>query len=292
MTDRDAVGDLHVHTTASDGTVGVEDRIDQAVESGLDALAITDHDRVSEELTSRRRVVDGLELITGVEVRADILDTKVEILGYYVDPTDHGLQSMLERARQYRRERNEEMMNRLSSATRLNVTKEAVPSGEGSVGRPHLAQLLVENDVVPTIQAAFDRYLADDAECFVPMERVNSREVIETIAGAGGVTSLAHPGRISADAEAVEEMVGRLADHGLDAIEVWYPYSGGESRYAELGVEDADRLAEKNDLLRTGGSDCHGPGSGKFRIGDTGVPDKPMEELRSFSDHRRPLPMT
>jgi predicted metal-dependent phosphoesterase TrpH len=289
MTSIDVAADLHVHTTASDGTVGLDERVAEARERGLEALAITDHDTIGEDLTGRVTDREGLELVTGVEVRGDLFETKVELLGYFVDPTDEGLQDVLDRARRYRRERNDELLENVSEATGLEVTRETVPSDEGSVGRPHVAQYLVEAGAVESIQGAFDEYLAEDGACYVEMERVPVRQVLSAIQGAGGVASLAHPGRISADAETVAEMVSVLADAGLDAIEVQYPYGGGESRYAELDVEDAARLADEYDLLPTGGSDCHGPGSGKHRLGTVGVTSEEYAAVKECAAERRPF---
>lgn len=281
MSSSSHTADLHVHTTASDGTVDIGTRIDQAKKADLDAIAITDHDTIGSKLTSRRMKIKGVEVITGVEVRADIMDTKIEILGYYVDPTDSGLSELLKQARQFRKERNDEMMQRLTKTVGIEVSRDTVPTTEGSIGRPHLAKFLVQSDIVSSIQDAFDEYLADDTQCFVPMKRIPSREVIKQIQNAGGITSLAHPGRISVSPESVEEMVTQLTGLGLDAIEVWYPYSGGESRHADIGAETASRLADECDLLRTGGSDCHGPNSGNYRLGEMTVPDDELEIIRN-----------
>jgi predicted metal-dependent phosphoesterase TrpH len=111
------------------------------------------------------------------------------------------------------------------------------------------------------------------------MERVGHERVVAAVHAAGGVASLAHPGRIRS--ERVPEMVERLVDAGLDAVEVRYPYGeSGPGAYADIGVEEAAALAEEYGLLATGGSDCHGPGSGKFRIGEVRLPAADYEALR------------
>lgn len=267
------VADLHMHTPASDGTIGVQRRAEIAAERGLDAIAITDHDVIADRLTERREEVEGVDVVTGVEVRADLRDTKIEILGYFVDPGDEQLQEMLSQAREFREQRNRELVENLAAVADLDLSYEVLDAEvEGNLGRPHLANRLVEAGVVSSIGEAFDEYLAKEGEVYVPMERLDYEEVIETINGAGGVTSLAHPGRIRATAEEVEEMVTVLESTGLNGIEVWYPYGVETSpEYADIGVEDAKELAESVDLLQTGGSDCHGPESGKFRLGEQGV---------------------
>lgn len=267
--------DLHMHTVGSDGTDTLDDRIEQARERDLEAIAITDHDRVIDELGAGSQRVGGIEVVTGVEIRADVFETKVELLGYFIDPTDATLESVLDRARTYRRERNRRLVSELNDVTDLGLSYEALQSDvRGGVGRPHLAEILLEEGYVDSIGKAFSEYLAEDGRCYVPMERIPCDEVVDAIHAAGGVASLAHPGRIRSDR--ISEIVQATVRDGVDAIETWYPYDSD----AEFGVEDANRLAADHDLLQTGGSDCHGRKSGKFRIGTVGVSDETVETLR------------
>jgi len=283
------VADLHLHTTASDGTCSVDERVEQAVDRNLDAIAITDHDCVAPELSGRVARRSGVELVTGVEVRGDVAGTKVELLGYYLDPTDDELEGCLGRARQYRRDRNRAMVETLADETGLDVEYDDLANGvDGMLGRPHLAQALVDAGTVDSIGEAFDSYLGADGSAFVPMERVPAGTLVEAIQGAGGVASLAHPGRIRS--ESVRELLAQLVDAGLDAIEVRYPYDEAPSEgYAEVTVADAAAMADQHDLLRTGGSDCHGPGSGKFRIGRVRVTAADLDAIRGLADSREPL---
>lgn len=280
---KNGYADLHIHTTNSDGTSTVEERVEQAKDRGLKAISITDHDRIPPSLESPRKSYKGIEVVTGVEIRADIFDTKIEILGYYIDPTNDRLNSVLEKVRGYREKRNRKIVDRLTEVTGLDVTYESLnDSVEGSLGRPHLADLLIDEGYVDTVSEAFDEYLAEGGDVYVPMERAPYDEVIKAVHEAGGVTSLAHPGRIRSGS--VPEMTEELVESGLDAIEVWYPY--GEVRsddYADIGVEEAEALAEGHSLLKTGGSDCHGPESGKFRIGKVAVTEEQLLKLRTES---------
>jgi predicted metal-dependent phosphoesterase TrpH len=283
------VADMHLHTTTSDGTATVSDRLTQAADRDLDTIAITDHDVVPDAVSERTTCRNGVELVAGVEVRADLFDTKVEILGHFVDPTDSTLQATLERAREFRVERNRTLVESVADETGLDVTHDSLAASvEGGLGRPHVADLLVEEGVIDSIGAAFEEYLGEEGVCFVPMERHPYQRVIDAIHSAGGVASLAHPGRIRASVEVVEEMVATLAEAGLDGIEVPYPYAGDRSEdYAAVGVEAAADLAEEYGLLSTGGSDCHGPGSGKFRIGDVRLTASEMAAIRDRADRRR-----
>lgn len=291
MTLADGVADLHLHTTASDGTVDVVERVTQALDAGLEAIAVTDHDVIADSLSERTTTRRGLEVITGVEVRADCFDTKVELLGYFVDPEDETLSRTLDWAREFRVERNRELVANVASETGLDVTYDALAADvEGGLGRPHLAALLVERGVVDSVGAAFDQYLAEDGACFVPMERHPYDRVLDAIHAAGGVASLAHPGRIRASAATVDDMVETLAAAGLDGIEVAYPYGTERSAdYADIDVDAAADLAAEYGLITTGGSDCHGPGSGKFRLGEVRVTEAELSAIRERAHGRRAL---
>lgn len=285
----EGVADLHLHTMASDGTCLVADRCQQAHEIGLDAIAVTDHDTIADDVNQRVLHHGNLEIITGVEVRADILDTKVELIGYYIDPTNTRLKEILKTVRSHRRNRNRRIINRLQEETNLNRTYEKIRAEtNGILGRPHIASTLIKDGIVDSIGAAFETYLGADGTAFVPMERVPAVDVIETIQGAGGVVSLAHPGRVRTDN--IETIVENLVADGLDGIEVAYPYDEAPSEgYADVGVEDAAAFAESFNLLQTGGSDCHGPESGKFRIGEVRVTRTHLDAIRQRAIERRPL---
>ncbi len=289
MNSTEGIADLHMHTVASDGTCSVAERSQQARECGLDAIAITDHDSVSAEISNRQTVNNGIKLIAGVEVRADVQGTKIELLGYYIDPDDERLDSMLTEIRDYRRDRNQRILSRLRETTSFDRPYEDIrEEADGILGRPHIARILVEEGIVNSIDSAFDEYLANNKTAFIPMKRVPAHEVIDAIKHAGGVVSLAHPGRVRT--ESIGDIIDELVEVGLDGIEVQYPYDEAPTEgYAGVSVEDAAALAEKHGLLQTGGSDCHGPDSGKFRIGEVRVSGEQIKSLRNCADQRRPL---
>jgi len=270
----DGVADLHTHTVASDGTSTIAERLDQARERDLPVLAITDHDCIVDTLTHCVTRHGDVTVITGVEVRADLDGEKVELLGYFVDPDADRLQNVLAQAREYRAERNRELATRLSEATGVAVDHDDLSASvAGMLGRPHFARHLAAEGVVDSIGGAFTEYLGDDAAAYVPMERVPHERVIEALHDAGGVVSLAHPGRM--DGLDVPATVATLADAGLDAVEVRYPYGPDP----DTTVSEAAALAAEHDLLRTGGSDCHGPDSEKFRLGEVRVPRADLRAL-------------
>lgn len=283
------IADLHLHTVESDGTCSVTDRSHQAIERNLNTIAITDHDSIAPDIEDRRSIVNGIEIIAGVEIRAGVQDTKVEVLGYFIDPDNKRLADVLAQVREYRQDRNRQIIDKLHETTSFNSSYDDVRmEADGILGRPHIANVLIKEEIVDSIGEAFDEYLASDGTAFVPMERVPVPEVIDAIQGAGGIVSLAHPGRIRTNT--IESIVEELVEAGLDAIEVQYPYDDAPSEgYADVSVEDARTLANEYSLIQTGGSDCHGPDSGKFRIGEIRVSEAQLDRLRERANHRRPL---
>jgi predicted metal-dependent phosphoesterase TrpH len=283
----DGVADLHIHTTASDGTCSVSDRISAARNRGIETIAITDHDIIPDDIEKRISSRGSIDIVAGVEVRADTQNTKIELLGYFIDPADETLERLLLQVREYRRDRNRRMVERLHEITDLDRSYEEIrATADGILGRPHIASVLVEDGIVGTISKAFERYIGAEGSAFVSMERMPATKVIRTIQNAGGVVSLAHPGRIRTDG--VESIVESLSAEGLDAIEVPYPYDeDSTSSYAEISHEGAAALATEYNLLWTGGSDCHGPGSGKFRIGEARLCSEHFEALRTRAASRQ-----
>ncbi len=272
--------DLHMHTVASDGTDTVDERVEQANERELEAIAITDHDTLTDELDDRYEVRDGVEVITGAEIKAGLDGTKVEVLGYLLDPSDDRLADVFETIERYRTERMEAMIERVNTMIDDTVTFDEVRArADATIGRPHLARTLVEKGATDSVGDAFAEYIGEGCHGYVETEKLDAEEVIEVIHDNGGVASLAHPGR-SLSPEYAEEQLGTLVEAGLDAIEVPYTYDRmDEDRYS-FGAETAKELAEAYDLLVTGGSDCHGSDSDKFFLGDVRLPYRHVEALK------------
>jgi predicted metal-dependent phosphoesterase TrpH len=205
------VADLHLHTTASDGTCTLEDRINQAHKIGLSTIAITDHDTIANSIEYRVTHQESLEIITGVEIRADVLGTKIELLGYYINPNDEPLEDRIKQVRAHRRDRNYKIINQLNEITSLDRSYTNIQSRiDGILGRPHIANILIERDIVDSVSTAFEKYLGSDGAAFVPMERVLADEIINTIHEAGGVVSLAHSRRIRTNT--INEVVERVIE--------------------------------------------------------------------------------
>lgn len=273
--------DLHLHTVWSDGTLSVADTARRAKAAGFCAIAITDHDTVGPELSAPRRCLAGLEVICGVEIKADVLGQRGEILGYFIQPRHPALQELFSWMAEARVERMREMVARCRDRLGIGVTYEEVAArAGGSVGRPHLAAELVRHGVARDYQEAFDRFLGQGGECYVPLPRATSRRVIEAIRAAGGVAALAHPALLQlSDFEAA---LLQLKEEGMVALEVDYPYDPGRNEIS-ITVEELRALANKLDLIPTGGSDDHGPGSVRESLGLIRVPYEVVERLSALS---------
>jgi len=275
-----ATVDLHVHTTASDGNLSPAEVVRAAKAAGLEAIAITDHDTVAglaEALDAGRR--EGLDVLTGVELSADLPGSTMHILGYEIDPTDPALLDALSRIRRDRDERNPRILARLAEMG-MPLEAEAVRAkarGE-TVGRPHIAQCMVDAGYVRACDEAFLRYLARGAPAYVERRRVSPEEAVQLIRVGGGLAALAHPKQIQRPAAEVRALAARLAEGGLEGIEVYHPdHSAADSATYRV-------LARDLGLVVTGGTDFHGRVHQGVRLGvgrgNLRVPCEAVREIR------------
>ncbi|MEW6509560.1 MAG: PHP domain-containing protein [Bacteroidota bacterium] len=245
----DGKADLHLHTTFSDGALSPRELIDRARQAGLDAIAITDHDHtgaLDEALALGREA--GIEVITGVELSTSVGEQDIHILGYCFDHHDRGLQEYLSLFRSERRKRAERIVAKLNGL-HVPLSIEAVldQAGTGSVGRPHIANALLEEGLTGTYHEAFLKYIGFGKPAYEKKHLVTPREAVALIAKAGGLSFLAHP------AHAVDEkLLLELISTGIDGIEVVHP-----SHSPEL-VTHYSGIVSEYFLLESGGSDFHG----------------------------------
>lgn len=271
--------DLHLHTQYSDGTWTPHALVDKAVELGLSCISITDHDTVDgigESLAAARdriRVVPGIELNTVWQTGAGRLKD-VHILGYFIDPAAESIERVIAAQLQARLVQMEESVALLQHKG-FDITLEDVRAvaGDGSIGRPHLAKALMKSGAVKTAHKAYSMLMKQSSPFFVPRRSVGPHEAIAAIREAGGLSSLAHPGK---DKE-LEELFPVLLGAGLNGIEVYH-----RSHSSKL-VRRYLKLAGQYNLLATGGSDCHGayetyPAS----IGTIVVPPSVVQAMDQF----------
>lgn len=281
--------DLHTHTTASDGTTSPAELVAAAVRAGLSAVAVTDHDvtfGAAEAVAAAAATGAPVEIVPGVEISAEWPRGQMHLLGLFVDPGDRALCGWLEEILGGRDARNARIVARLRElGVEIELSEVEAVAGDGAVGRPHIAQVLVRKGAVASLREAFDRYLGKGAAAYFDRLRATPGQAIERIHAAGGLAVLAHPHHCGAADEAeLTAWVGELRDAGLDGIEVLYSTFSGEDRRV------AQRLASRFDLLPSGGSDFHGGNKPDIRLGrgrgDLAVPREFLDRMKQALSRR------
>ena len=252
--------DLHIHTTASDGSLTPAEVISHADRLKLKAIAITDHDTIAGSKEALRcGIPHSLGFLTGVEISAAPPpfypgSGSFHLLGYSIRLDDRQLNQSLSELRQARKNRNPAIISRLNDLgiplTLDEVRKEA---GAGQLGRPHIAQAMVKKGVVAAIDEAFDKFLGTGRPAYVNKYRLECCQAIENILGAGGIPVLAHPGLLDCrNQDQFDPLIAGLKEMGIQGVEVYYSEHTAEQTrfFAEL--------AQRHELLMTGGTDFHG----------------------------------
>ena len=263
--------DLHVHTSESDGTFTPKQLVREALERGLSAIAIVDHDTVGgiSEAEAAARGED-LEIIPGIELTAQHDNQEIHILGYFLDCQNKALLEKLKLVQTNRIERVHKIVNNLEEeGVKLNAQVVFDISGKGTVGRMHIARALLKEGWVTTTAEAFRKYIGDKSPAYVLGFNLSPDEAIKLIKGAGGVAVLAHPYMLRND-----ELITELVGYGLQGIEVYYP------EHSQSMVNFYLDLAKKLNLLVTGGSDFHGSVKPDIKLGAIKVPIELVERLR------------
>lgn len=263
--------DLHIHTTASDGSWSPEAVVQGAVDGGLDVIAITDHDTAA-AVSGAVGAAGGLplEVVAGIEVSSTFQGRDIHILGYFVDPTSAAVMGHADRAGRRREERMREMVERLREqgidVAYADVAEAAGPDHE-VIGRPHLAAALVGGGHASSVYEAFDRLIGDDADAFVPTHLLDPAGAVEVIIEGGGIPIWAHP-----PGDLVDTLLPTLLDAGLRGMEVYRP------RHRRAEVLRLESICKSAGLLMSGGSDWHGP-EGGAQLGDFHVTADEIEKL-------------
>ncbi|WP_030207143.1 PHP domain-containing protein [Streptomyces bikiniensis] len=246
--------DLHTHSTASDGTDSPAELVRNAAAAGLDVVALTDHDTTRGHAEAIAALPEGLTLVTGAELSCRVDGIGLHMLAYLFDPEEPALLAERELVRDDRVPRARAMVGKLRELG-VPVTWEQVAriAGDGSVGRPHVAEALVELGVVPDVSGAFaPDWLADGGRAYVGKHELDPVEAIRLVKAAGGVTVFAHPLAVKRGRVLPEAAIARLAEAGLDGIEVDHMDHDEATRARLRG------LAKELGLLTTGSSDYHG----------------------------------
>jgi len=270
--------DLHLHTIASDGTQTVEALVRRAKATALHCIAITDHDIISPDLTSRMTSMLGLEVITGVEVKAMFGEVEGELLAYFVDPAQEGLKGLLGPLSASRDERMMRMVElcREHLGIDIDYAEVRVVAGGGNVGRPHLARVLIKKGAVESFQEAFATLIGKGCPCYDAIDKPDYRDAVRILNEAGGAVSVAHPCLM--EIPDWDTFLGELAAEGVDGLETVYPYDP-LARNLTIEPQVLATKAEKRGFLVTGGSDDHGPGA-KESLGVIRLPYSHVDALK------------
>jgi predicted metal-dependent phosphoesterase TrpH len=270
--------DLHTHSAVSDGTDTPAELVAKAKQDGLDIVALTDHDTYDglDEAVAAGAEHD-IEVVRGIEISTRRASESVHLLGYGTDETHAGLNAELARIRAGRSMRLAPVLDRLAAlGVPLTEAQVLVHVGDSpSVGRPHIADALVEAGYVADRKEAFDRFLADGGPAHVPRYAVELSRAIDLIHDAGGVAIIAHPwGRGREQNLTADILTVLVAEHGLDGFEVDHQDHDQATR-ARLR-----RLVDRLGVLGTGSSDYHGTGKTDHELGCNVTSDEVFGRLR------------
>jgi predicted metal-dependent phosphoesterase TrpH len=268
------VADLHAHTTVSDGTLTLDQVPDRARAAGVEAVAITDHDRYHPGFSHPVEVREGITLVRGIELRVEAGDQRLDLLGYGLEPTD-GLTAETDRIQQDRIERGRRIIENVEAE--LGVDLDLKPR-EG-LGRPHVARAVVESEAdYEATDAVFADLIGNDGPCYVARDVPGFDHGLSLLREACAFVGLAHPLRYP-DPEAALSLCG-----DMDAVELYYPYDRpvGREDPEAVGTDLVEAAIEEHDLLATGGTDAHGE-----ELGVAGLPREAWERVQA----RLPAPV-
>jgi hypothetical protein len=265
--------DLHIHSTASDGRHSPQEIVRRAAGLGLEVIALADHDSVDgiAPALEEARKLNRLQFIPAVEVSTDIPSGEVHILGYFIDYTGEELAAALERFRYSREGRAQGMVAKLAELG-VHISWERVRgiAGDGAIGRPHIAQAMLEKGHIGSIKEAFDRYIARDGPAYVERDKMTPEEAVRLILRNRGLPVMAHP----FTAPEPEAMIVELKAAGMVGIEAYY------NNYMNEEIGNLIALAKNHGLIITGGSDYHGlDESNETLMGGVEVPMEAVNRL-------------
>ncbi len=268
-----SIGDFHTHSTQSDGTRSPTELVDLAVSRGVQVLALSDHDTLDGQAEASAAAArhPGFTLIPAVELSCDVPGSEVHMLGLFIDVADSTLNEQLRSFREGRVARAEGMVKALAKmGAPIEWERVQEIAGEGSIGRPHVAQALLEAGHISTFNEAFDRFLGRNSPAYVQREKLTPPQAIAMIRAAGGLAVFAHP----SFTEDYENVAAALSADGLFGMEVFY------KNYPPELVESLHALAETHALFPLGGSDYHGiERDGERQPGEIPLPDAVVHDF-------------
>ncbi len=272
--------DLHIHTTASDGKLTPAEIVTKAVALGLETIAISDHDTVNgiKPALVAAQAFPALSIIPAVELSTDVPSGEIHVLGYYIDYTNVDFEEDLSRMRNSRLGRAQKIIEKLHDlGINIDYSRVQEIAGTGTLGRPHIAQAMLEKGYIQDFKEAFNKYIGHGGPAYVERDKLTPVEAVQLIAKTGGLPVLAHP----LTAGNVEAMIAELKPAGLVGMEVYY------AAYAFEEISPLLGLAYKHGLIATGGTDYHGiENNSETMLGGVDVPVRAVEQLTKLARER------
>ena len=272
--------DLHIHSSASDGRHSPAEIVRMAVNAGVTVMALTDHDTINGLIPALEAAGEypALTLIPGVELSTDTTGGEVHVLGYFIDYTNQEFKASLERMRNSRANRAGKMVTKLNElGCSIELARINEIAGDGALGRAHVAQALLEKGYITSFKEAFTKYIGHDCPAYVAREKLSPAEAVQLVLKADGLPVLAHPFTTLNPGTMVKE----LKTAGLVGMEVYY------AGYLSTEIKNLLNLAQKYELIPTGGTDYHGiDAASEITIGGTDVPIHFVEQLIALAKQR------
>jgi hypothetical protein len=241
--------DLHLHSSCSDGNLTPDELMKKVKQAGLKCISIVDHDNIDAiDVAIKFGKQFDIEVIPGVELSTTVNNLDIHILGYFIDYNNKTFLDYLKIFKEERLKRAERIVNKLNKLkVPLKIESVIAKNCTGSIGRPHIANALVEGGLIGSYQAAFDQYIRNGGPAYESKYTLTPTEAISLINSAGGLSFLAHPNYIKD-----EKVFSELINQGIDGIEVIHPSHSPET------VDFFQKIANEYFLLMSGGSDYHG----------------------------------
>jgi 3',5'-nucleoside bisphosphate phosphatase len=272
--------DLHVHTNASDGRYSPAEIVRRAVQAGVAVLAITDHDTVSgiNPALDTAKTFHNITIIPGIEINTDIPNGEAHILGYFIDCTNPELLTTLKEIRESRQDRGRKMVIKLEHlGLPLSWERVSELANTESIGRPHIAQVMLEKGYISSLKEAFDKYIGRNGPAYVERLKISPVQAVQMVLKSKGIPVLAHPLTVKEP----ETLIRELKEDGLEGIEVYY------GSYTKTEISLLLNLANRYSIIATGGSDYHGlDEKTETGLGQSGVPMKSATELLNMARRR------
>ncbi len=271
--------DFHVHTNYSDGVFTPEKIVDTALDAGLEAIALTDHDnilsyQIAQDYLQSINKQDNLEIIQGVEINTLYKNYEIHILGYFMDVQNSDFQNLIKTQQEARVKQTLEIIDLLEKKEGIKILYDSIKAQVaegGSIGRPHIAKAITSAGGTSSVIEAYSKYINDKSPVYVQRKTVSPQDAVEIIYDAGGVPVIAHPH----DIDIAENLIKDLMSYGLRGIEAYH------RKHSPAVVEYFSSMAEKLGLIVTGGSDFHAPNllNGQILLGKHFIPEWIYDKL-------------